>query len=267
MTMNFLIAGTDGKMSGCKNKLEFLGHNAKCCEGEEFLNALPFYENIILPLPTVANGAVVYTGKTVAEIRDLLRPNQKVFFGNIPSDSFHENGRSYYYNEGFLIKNSGLTAQGVLKIILDNTQKDFHTLSVAVLGFGRCGKAICKLLKNCGFQVTSFSRRSESKILAQSEGLMTDDMKNIDDTIRQFDIIVNTVPFNIISENGLDKLTQENLYIETASKPYGFDILKSDIYSFRYVLGESLPGKFTPVSAGINIADTVTEMIKEGKYG
>ncbi|HCT17325.1 MAG TPA: hypothetical protein DIW36_08120 [Ruminococcaceae bacterium] len=63
----------------------------------------------------------------------------------------------------------------------------------------------------------------------------------------------------------MERLTSKNLYVEIASKPYGFNINETDKYNFRYILAESLPGRFTPTSAGANIADTVIELIKEGK--
>ena len=83
--------------------------------------------------------------------------------------------------------------------------------------------------------------------------------------IRDFDIIVNTVPYNILDRGTMERLTSKNLYVEIASKPYGFNINETDKYNFRYILAESLPGRFTPTSAGANIADTVIELIKEGK--
>ncbi len=264
MVENFLIAGNDRKMTECKNRLNQKGFISNCSHGNDFISLLPMYKYIILPLPTVANGFVSGTSRTVKELNEVLSDDQIVFFGNLPLYSFGEKGHSYYNDEAFLIENSRLTAQGVLKIILENIQIDLKTLNVAVLGFGRCGKAVCSLLKNCGFCVTSFSRRRYPKTLAENDGYKVADIGDIDACISCFDIIVNTIPNNIISEKGLEKLNEKNLYIEIASKPYGFDISNTDVYNFKYVLGESLPGKFTPVSAGMNIADTVLEILKEG---
>ncbi len=267
MIGNFLIAGNDKKMTECKKRLTASGFNGECKTGEEFYKSISLYENIILPLPTVANGVIAYTGKTVDDIKSALAQNQRVFFGNLSPDTFDLNGYSYYYDEAFLIKNSRLTAQGVLQIILDSLNRDISSVRVAVLGFGRCGKAVCRLLKSCGFNVTSFSRKRESAVSAVNYGCNVSKIAAVDEKISGYDIIVNTVPSNIISEKGLEKLTRENLYIEVASKPYGFDISKADVYNFKYVLAESLPGRFTPVSAGVNIADTVLEILKEVKYG
>lgn len=265
---NFLIAGSDKKMIECKNRLKNLGYEAVCFEGEAFWENFDCYNNIILPLPSISNGTVAGTGgKSLNYLKSLLRAEQRVFYSNIENITSNDFGYSYYYDESFLVKNSRLTAQGVLKIILENTEKDMFLLKAAVIGYGRCGKAICKMLNNNGFDVTSFSRNSKSKAFAENDGCNIKDISQIDLLISSFDIIINTVPHNIISEKGIETLSTDNLYIEVASKPYGFDISKSDIFNFKYVLGSSLPGKYTPVSAGVNIADTVIEILKEGKYG
>ena len=57
-------------------------------------------------------------------------------------------------------------------------------------------------------------------------------------------------------------VNDEDEYLGTISLK---NINEIDKYNFRYVLAESLPGRFTPTSAGANIADTVIEMIKEDK--
>lgn len=264
---NFLIAGSDKKMIECKNRLKHLGYEAVSFEGEAFWENLDCYNNIILPLPSISNGTVAGTGKTLNYLKSLLKSDQRVFYGNIENIISNDFGCSYYYDESFLVKNSRLTAQGVIKIILENTERDLFLLNAAVIGYGRCGKAVCRTLMNNGLDVTSFSRSSKSKAFAENDGCKIKDISEIDLLISSFDIIINTVPHNIISERGIETLSQDNLYIEVASKPYGFDISKSDIFNFKYVLGSSLPGKYTPVSAGVNIADTVIEILKEGKYG
>ena len=140
-------------------------------------------------------------------------------------------------------------------------------MKVLVVGYGRCGKAVCKLLKNCGMKVTSVSRRRETKALAENDGIFVEDLTNLNRIISDFDIIINTVPANIINRVSVGKLDQKNIYIEIASKPYGFDISEYDVFNFKYILGESLPGKFAPVAAGYNIADTVLNILKEEEYG
>lgn len=260
----FLTVGSDKKMQACRNRLNELGFAASCCDGDSLNKKLPFYRNIILPIPTLANGVISGTGISVGELCEKLTKDQLVFYGNLSNNPFGERGKSYY-NESFLIKNSRLTAQGTMRIILESTDRDIYTLKAAVLGYGRCGRSICKSLQAVGANTTVVTRNPFSAALAENEMLSSIGFGEFREKAADFDVIVNTVPYNILDKEAMEKLTKRNLYIEIASKPYGFNINEIDKYNFRYVLAESLPGRFTPTSAGANIADTVIEMIKEGK--
>ena len=90
-------------------------------------------------------------------------------------------------------------------------------------------------------------------------------MQEINSEICNYDIIINTVPYNIISNEAVKSLNFSNLYIEVASKPYGFDYSLIDISGFKYINAYSLPGRYTPESAGQNIARTVIRMIEEAE--
>lgn len=262
---SFLILGSDKKMAACCDRLREQGFRVDVFDKENIVN-IKSYNYIILPLPTIANSKINGTSISLTELLGELNDNHKVFCGNLNAD-LYRNFYSYYSDESFLIKNSRLTAQGVLKLIIENTEEDYNNMKVLVVGYGRCGKAVCKLLKNCGMKVTSVSRRRETKALAENDGIFVEDLTNLNRIISDFDIIINTVPANIINRVSVGKLDQKNIYIEIASKPYGFDISEYDVFNFKYILGESLPGKFAPVAAGYNIADTVLNILKEEEYG
>lgn len=266
-TDKFLLLGTDTKMTECKRCLNKLGYSAHCEENEEFLNKMIEFDNIILPLPTVKNGIVIGTDAGFECIVNSLDKRQNLFYGNVENVVTDKSVYSYYYNESFYKKNSRLTAQGTLKIILDNVCKDLTDLKVCLLGYGCCGKAICRMLFNLSVNVNVFTRSESSKKSAEELGLCVADINEIDVSICDFDVIINTVPYNIITEKALKSLNRNNLYIEIASAPYGFDIERSDISGFRYILASALPGKYTPQSVGENIAHTVLEILKEVKLG
>ncbi len=260
----FLIIGNDKKMQACRDRLESRGFTAVCCDGDTSESDISFYNNIVLPIPTLANGLITGTRMSVDELKSRLGKKQRVFYGNLKYNPFGENSVSYC-NESFLVKNSRLTAQGALRLVLENVERDIYEIRAAVLGYGRCGRAICKLLKANGAEVVSVSRNAYSAALSENEKIPAIDYAEFFDKIGDFDVIVNTVPYNVLGDKSTEKLTGKNLYIEIASKPYGFNITETSKFNFRYILAESLPRRFTPVSAGANIADTVTEIIKEAK--
>jgi len=263
MDNNFLIFGNDEKMKSCRNRLHELGFEAEIYEGKS-TDIFRKYKFIILPLPTFSDGLITETDMTVEMMNSCLGSENIVFCGNVSADIFACRAFSYYENEDFLLKNSFLTAQGVLKIILENIKTDLRCVSVAVIGYGRCGREICRLLKNAGFNVTSFSRRSETLRLSEAEKIKAENCTALNEKISSFDITVNTVPANIIEKKTLQRLGADKLYIEVASAPYGISPEQAKKCKFRYIHAKGLPGRFTPVRAGQNIADTVTDIIKEG---
>lgn len=258
----FLLLGNDKKVQECRNRLISQGFRAEVEADKTILKQLQNYDCIVLPLPTVSNGFISGTDFTVDALLENKGEEQYVFYGNIDLSEVNK-CYSYYNDESFLIKNSLLTAQGVLKLIVENTDSSFFGTTAAVIGYGRCGKMISSVLKGIGMKVTVFSRRNSSVTQAYFDGYLSENISVINDVIGNFDVIVNTVPHHIITENGVNKLAFNNTYIEVASKPYGFDLNKTDLFNFKYILGESLPGRFFPKSAGINIADTVIEILKE----
>ncbi len=262
---NFLIAGNDMKMLECKNYLIDCGFDACLYYDDKFSQNLNKFNNIVLALPTVVKGCISGTNETVESLAENLMPFHKVFYGNLKSDPFGNQGFCYYSDETFLTENSRLTAQGVLRLILENTDRDISGLNIAVIGYGRCGKAISSMLNGIGAKVTVFSRRTESLIFSVNGQIICENTADIDKLVHRFDVIINTVPYNIIKDNGLRNLTNDNLYIEVASKPYGFDASLIDNYSFRYILASGLPGRFTPKAAGRNIAKTIIGLLKEAK--
>ena len=255
----FLVLGKSKRMLACADRLNALGYAAVCREADEFEQSIKDFKNFILPLPSLKDGFISGTNLTFEHFCSLLTEDCTVFCGNVSLQSFPCRAFSYYENENFIAANSRLTAQGTLRLVLENTEKDMNALKIAVIGYGRCGREICGLLKSSSADVIPFSRRTE----AENDALKPDRTENISLRLNEFDIIINTVPCNIIDRDALRRLTQDNIYIEIASEPYGFNTEDADDFNFRYIPAGGLPGRFTPVSAGSIIADTVISMIKE----
>lgn len=263
---NFLIVGNDLKMKGCADCLNSSGYESELCTGE-LLSKLSNYKNVILPLPTATDGIICGTDVNINDLSERLQKGQRVFYGNLNNNPFGENGYCYYTDDDFIKYNARLTAQGVLKLILDNIFTDITTIKICVLGYGRCGEAICSLLEKNKIDVTVFSRRRIPDRNSESFAQKWRSIYDINSVISSFDIIINTIPYNVISEEGIKSLNYKNMYIEVASKPFGFNISSIEYAHFKYIKANSLPGRFTPASAGKNIAETVINIIKEGEYG
>lgn len=263
---NFLILGTDVKMNACQRVLEQQGYYAECKDEKEFQDSFEDYDCIILPCPTISHSFITDTTMSFERILELISDNQTLFYANADNVNFAKNAYSYYYNENFLEENSLLTAQGVLRLILENISVDLRFLDIAILGFGRCGKSITKLLSHLDGNISVFSRKNFSDDSQRGNKIKFISIYECEKLLKEYDVIINTIPFNVIAEDTV-KLFSNTIYIEVASAPYGFDIYNNDTSAFNFILASGLPGKYTPVSAGENIANTVLEILKEVKLG
>lgn len=104
----------------------------------------------------------------------------------------------YFEREDVTVMNSVPTAQGILKTMLENIEYTVHSSKCAVFGYGRIGKATADVLSAVGADVTVCVRRPSVIALAAVNGLggclISDFYKSAD----RYDIIINTVPAQVI---------------------------------------------------------------------
>lgn len=124
----------------------------------------------------------------------------------------------YLDNEIFSIKNAKLTAEGAIQIAMENIKSSISGMNALVIGFGRIGKLLCRLLWGMGVNVTVCARRLETLAWAEALGYKTSNISLMNYSLKSSDLIFNTVPARIIDKT---KIADNSLYIELASKPYG----------------------------------------------
>lgn len=171
----------------------------------------PDIESVFVALK---NTAKVYGGKLTPYIKGLAdRRGIKIF--------------DYLENEIFSIKNAKLTAEGAVQIAMNNIKSSISGMNALVIGFGRIGKLLCRLLWGMGVNVTVCARRLETLTWAEVLGYKTSHVSLMNYSLKNADLIFNTVPSRIIDKT---KIPDDSLYIELASKPYGsgveFTLLK-----------------------------------------
>ena len=151
----------------------------------------------------------------------------------------------YTKNEAFLKKNAYLTAEGTICLYYNEIKETLQGKSVLVLGYGRIGKYLSKMLKNQGAIVLVYARRKEIKAEIELDGFTSIELDKIPANI---DTIFNTVPEEIFkNETNAHK-------IELASKS-GFK------YKENVINGAGLPGKMFPKTAAKYIYDEIKTIL------
>ena len=227
---------------------------------------------IILPVPASRNKKVIHAPFSNADIvlSEKLFSNlkNKVVFAGIVSSLIEyvkPSGlhiRDYYQREDFLIPNALLTAEGAVSIALKEYGKSIFSSRCLVVGFGRIGKILAKLLKNMGAKVTVSARSVKDISLAKISGFETTNVSKIDEKA-EFDLIFNTVPALVLDAVALSFLSSARMIIDLASAPGGTDKFAAEELGIKLIPALGIPGKCFPEAAGEIIADVIYKMIEE----
>ena len=145
-------------------------------------------------------------------------------------------------DEEFLCENAELTAQATLGIILNTQGVSPSELRVGIVGYGRIGKCLARLLLYLGASVRVYSSDAGKRLDLGEWGITTAQSASGAD-ISDLDILVNTAPA-VIFDTTSDVAVLEDLRVIDLASGDNFPTLTS---VEKY---PSIPSKMFPVSAG-----------------
>lgn len=235
-------------------------------------------EVIILPIPVSSDGVCVNApfAKEKILLSDIISgigSLKLVLAGRIPEKlqaEFDKEGIiciDYYNREEMQIKNAVPTAEGALEIALSELPVTLADSKALVIGYGRIGKVLTKMLLSLGCDTTATARRYSDLAWIEASGAKAIHTDKTASKISEYNVIFNTVPHLIIDENALSKMNKDTLIIDLASVPGGVDLEAAGLLSRKVIWALSLPGKTAPISAGRIIKNTVENILSELEEG
>ena len=165
--------------------------------------------------------------------------------------------------EEFSVLNTIATAEGTIQIAMEETQRTVHGSNVLVMGFGRIGKVLAKMLDGIGAKVYCEARKNEDISWIKAYGYNPIHLNNLDEHLGKFDIIINTIPFQILDGPKLDLVKKEAVIIDLASNPGGVDRKAARDRSLKVIWALSLPAKVAPLTSAEFIKETLYHVLKE----
>lgn len=229
---------------------------------------------VVMPLPVTSRegmlNAPLSSGlHTTREILSVLRPDQVLCAGRI-DEATHELADSmgislidFLDREELAVANAVAAAEGAIQLIMEETPITICHAGCLVIGFGRIGKILCHRLRGLGAKVTATARNYADLAWIKAYGYEAEETGRIDDTLGQYDVVVNTVPARVLGEGRLSRLKRGCLCLDLASKPGGMDFSAASKLGVKAVWALSLPGEVAPVTSGAIIRDTIYNILKE----
>lgn len=254
-------------------KAEDLKNVTNITQCDTLKKAIENVEVVIGPIPLSSNGNIVNTPFSEQEltIRELMHNiNAKIFIAGSISPEVYELANDEYVEiidimkrEELAVLNTIATAEGTIQVAIENTNKILHGSEVLILGFGRIGKVLARKLAGLSVKVTCAARKDEDLAWIHAYGHKATNINNIGENLKQYDIIINTVPHLILTEEKIKYVKQDALLIDLASNPGGIDKKAVKDKKLKFVWALSLPGKVAPTTSAEFIKDTVYNILKD----
>lgn len=165
--------------------------------------------------------------------------------------------------EEFSVLNTIATAEGTIQIAMEETQRTIHGSNVLVMGFGRIGKVLSKMLDGIGAKVYCEARKNEDISWIKAYGYNPIHLNDLNEHLGKFDVIINTIPFQILDSERLNLVKNEVVIVDLASNPGGVDRKAAREKGLKVIWALSLPAKVAPLTSAEFIKETLYHVLKE----
>lgn len=256
---NIMILGSDKRQNTVKQILSNSHFS--------ITNKISDADALIAPIPLTLDGKTINTADKKILIDELFSTMKKDAYlfcaSHLPASiwkSYNVKAINYFEDESLSVLNAVATVEGALAAAITNTDFTLHSSACLVAGFGRIGKLLAKSLNNLGANTYVFARKESDLSWINAYGYSP--VKNIKDIADKCDIIFNTVPFEIINKDVLDRINESTLIIDLSSLPGGVDKEYAKKRNINVIHALSLPAKTAPITSGEIIAKTIIKIIK-----
>lgn len=181
-----------------------------------------------------------------------IPPNVTVVGGNLDALPETYEKIDLLQEEQYLAENAALTADCALRLLGEHLPVAFRDCPILIIGWGRIGKCLARILKELGADVWVSARKPADLGMLTAFGYKTVTLDNIQQ--KDYRAIINTAPAPVLADEG-------------AHTP----CVKIDLASRLGMEGEDviwargLPGKMLPESSGKCIARGIIRQLKEGE--
>lgn len=212
----------------------------------------PEITHILLDVPSIRGS---HTEASLTALLSMIPQSATIIGGNLDHSVFSGYRRLDLLKDAdYLAQNAAITAECALQIAASHLKTTFADSPALILGWGRIGKCLGRLLTNLNCPTTIAARKESDRAMIRALGYESISYESLPHMLDHYRILFNTVPATIISQKDLSTC-QNCAKIELASQN---GLIGEDV-----ILARGLPGTYAPISSGKLIAQTCYRHWKE----
>lgn len=209
----------------------------------------PVATHLLLPVPSFDADSYIRGGGSIEHLLKKLPKDITVVGGLLEHPALAEYATIDLLKDPFYIaENANITAHCAIRLAMQKLPCTLEHCPVLVIGWGRIGKCLCRLLQGLGTDITIAVRKDTDLAMLTALGIRAVAVQQLDPT--QYRLIFNTAPAMLLPQcpgNALKIDLASNLGLG------GLDV----------IWARGLPGKDAPESSGKLIADSIIRILNK----
>ncbi len=155
----------------------------------------------------------------------------------------------YEWDKDLMLLRGPAIVEGMLRVIIENTDITIHRARIAMLGHGTIGGLACRTLVALGARVQVVARNPVQRAEAYAAGAEPQEFAALPEILPGTDIVISSIPSRVLGAAELALLPQQALLVDLAAPPGGIDREAAAARGLRAVWARGL-GSRAPVTVG-----------------
>lgn len=216
----------------------------------------PDVTHLVLPVPSFEKNGHIKGDIPLNSVLESLPKTVTIVGGNLQNNMLTGyRCIDLLQDNTYLAQNASITAYCALGYATGKLPVTLRQCPILILGWGRIGKCLAKLLSQLGGNVSVFARKPADAAMLEALGYKSETLTLPAYNLSRYRVIFNTAPTLLLTQAHLRFCRPDCLKIDLASSP-GIDA--ADV-----VWARGLPGKDAPETSGKLIADTIARLVAE----
>ncbi|CAN7719052.1 dipicolinate synthase subunit DpsA [Variovorax sp. LjRoot290] len=155
----------------------------------------------------------------------------------------------YEWDEDLMLLRGPAIVEGMLKVLIENTDITIHKAKVCLVGQGTIGSLVTHTLLALGARVHVAARNAVQRAAAHAAGAESHELPALADVLPDTDIVIASVPARVLGRELLEKLPPHALLVDLAAPPGGIDRDAAQELGLKFVWARGL-GARAPITVG-----------------
>ncbi len=168
----------------------------------------------------------------------------------------------YEWDRSLMLQRTPAIIEGLLKIVIENTDITIHDANACVVGQGTIGAVLTRYLVALGARAAIVARNPEQRAAAFVAGATPHTFEELPHIASRLDLLFSTVPTRVVGEDVLSQLRRSALIVDLAAPPGGVDFDVAKRLGLRAIWGRGL-GSRAPVTVGASQWGGIRERIEK----